>query len=168
MSLRSSRSSSRTAKSKKAKDIPPAQAFSERFSSIFFSLYNPQRSPDFTTPPIFPAPPGSKGEEKLPKFESPLCTFKVTTELEDSKEEGAKILQQFNQRSAVLVAEMQKPEYNIEVSMLPYDVERSGSDRITESLGKKRRGDADKRSVASSRLVSDASSVSQKPVNHPV
>jgi hypothetical protein len=83
----------------------------------------------------------------------------VKSELTATREEEAAIIEAFDERSAVLVSELKKTEYDIEVSMIPYDVERPGSDRITEARDKKRKGDSDKGSVAGSRRGSDAASI---------
>jgi hypothetical protein len=164
-SSRTSRPTSRASKAKPVKNLPPEQAFAERFSSIFFSLYNPQRAPDFTAAPVSAPREPSEVEGKLPAFDSPLCVFKVKSELAASKDDEAAIMESFDERSAVLVSDLKKTEYDIEFSMVPYDVERPGSDRITEAMDKKKKAGNDKRSVAGSQVGSDASSVSQRKLN---
>lgn len=118
--------------SKKQPELSADEAFSNRFGSILFSLYNPQISPDFD-----PLPKRKTTKKKydidddITPFESPLCSFKVKTDLKDDAKEEDSLVHQFVERSKVLVAELSKPEYNIEVSMVPYEVERVGGDRMS-------------------------------------
>jgi hypothetical protein len=148
--------------------MSPEQPFSDRFSSIFFSLYNPQRAPDFTIPTVSPPKEPSEVEGKLPAFDSPLCVFKVKSDLAAFRQGEAVIIEAFDERSAVLVSEMKKTEYDIEVSMIPYDVDRPGSDRITEALDKKKKSDSDRKSGAGSRAGSDIAGLSPKNLGHTI
>lgn len=114
----------------------PEAAFSNRFSSILFSLYNPQIDPNFD-----PFPPSNKKpfqQEELPPFESPLCSFKVKTEMEDDENKHQQLINEFSQRSAVLVTELSKSEYDIQVSMVPFDVERTAADRRNEQANRRK------------------------------
>ena len=111
--------------------ISADEAFSNRFGSILFSLYNPHVAPNFDPMPIAPERPKKKNDDdEIPPFESPLCSFKVKTDLEEADRLEAGVIQRFDERSRVLVAEIGKQEYDIEVSMVPFDVERTGGDRI--------------------------------------
>ena len=118
--------------SRKAKSVVSAdQAFSSRFGSILFSLYNPHVAPNFEPLPSGVEPPKKKDEDdEVPPFDSPLCAFKVRTDLDDDAKSEGEVIHRFDERSRVLVAEIGKQEYDIEVSMVPFDVERTGGDRI--------------------------------------
>jgi hypothetical protein len=59
----------------------------------------------------------------------------VKEDLQESESHETEIVNAFDQRSRTLLAELSKKEYDIEVSMVPYDVERSGSDRMSRRSG---------------------------------
>jgi hypothetical protein len=140
--VRSSLSSTKTGRSqssrarKRVSEDPPDLAFSKRFSTILFSLYNPHISPEFDRLPSQPeSSTKSKGLDKAPSFDSPLCTFRVKSDLQESEARQDEIIQAFDQRSKALLSELKKKEYDIEVSMVPYDFERSGGDRMSRKSG---------------------------------
>lgn len=109
------------------------EVFSNRFGSILFSLYNPQIEPVFDPMPKKQQMKKKKYDidDEIAPFESPLCSFKVKTDMEDDNAEEESLVRQFNARSKVLVSELSKAEYDIEISMIPYDVERNGADRMS-------------------------------------
>jgi hypothetical protein len=55
----------------------------------------------------------------------------VRNDLKDSENTEEDHVKQFDKRSRELLAELSRKEYDIEVSMVPYDVERSGGDRMS-------------------------------------
>jgi hypothetical protein len=114
---------------------PPDVAFSKRFATTLNSLYNPHITPKFDPLPTAPEGPKPKGLDKAPAFDSPLCTFRVKTDLQESEARQAELEEAFDERSRALLAELSKKEYDIEVSMIPYDVERSAGDRMSRSSG---------------------------------
>jgi hypothetical protein len=113
----------------------PEDAFSKRFAAVLFSLYNPHIAPELNPLPSAPSAPKPKGIDKAPAFDSPLCTYRVRTDLQKSAEDQAAVVAAFDQRSRVLLAEIKKDEYDIEVSMVPYDVERTAGDRMSTRSG---------------------------------
>ena len=140
MFSRTSPSPSRKAKS--TVSVSPEYAFSNRFGSILFSLYNPHVAPIFDPLPDSSEPPRKRrDEDEIPPFNSPLCSFKMKTDLEESAETEAAVIKRFDERSRVLVAELGKQEYDIEVSMVPFDVERTGGDRIRRQTPPKKTSD---------------------------
>ena len=103
---------------------------------IFFSLYNPQDRKNliFNAVRYVDSPKDSNNDnqskEDYPQFNSPLCTFKIKTDIEDKKSTRDNLLNAFHSHSSQLVNELSSKEYDkIEVSMVPFDVERTGDDR---------------------------------------
>lgn len=138
----SSKFSTSTQKKKRSQLIPQQanQSYSQRFQSIFFSLYNPQDREKviFDTLPLVESPTDSKNQnqnqnqtkDEYPQFNSPLCAYKIRTEIEENKSTRDQLLQAFHNHSSQLVNELSLKEYDkIEVSMVPFEVERTGDDR---------------------------------------
>jgi hypothetical protein len=153
--------SSRRSKSQASPELPPDAAFTNRFSSILFSLYNPHIAVDLA--PIRSKKPDAHAPkakpEKLPPFDSPLCSFKVKSDLRQSQAEQDQVVSNFDRRSEILLAELGKKEYDIEVSMVPYDVERTGADRMSQKSAsdksKKKKADDASSRITSPRSVVD-------------
>lgn len=134
----SSRLSTATQKKKRSQlDKQPAKnSYSQRFQSIFFSLYNPQDREKviFDALPLVDSPTDANNDkqsnDEYPQFNSPLCAYKIKTEIEENKLTRDQLLQSFHAHSSQLVNELSLKEYDkIEVSMVPFDVERTGDDR---------------------------------------
>jgi hypothetical protein len=152
--------SSRRSKSQSAPDLPPDVLFTNRFTSILFSLYNPHIPLDLAPakPKKADADSPKAKPEKLPPFDSPLCSFKVKSDLRQSQAEQDQVVASFDRRSEVLLAELGKKEYDIQVSMVPYDVERTGGDRISQKSAsdkskKKKADDASSRATSPRSVV---------------
>ncbi|KAK8882988.1 hypothetical protein M9Y10_045635 [Tritrichomonas musculus] len=139
LSVASSGRLSASVQKKKRSQLPPQQAslsFSQRFQSIFFSLYNPQDREKLiydTLPPIdlsVDEKNQNQSNDEFPEFNSPLCAYKIKTDIEENKSTRDQLLQAFHVHSSQLVNELSLKEYDkIEVSMVPFDVERTGDDR---------------------------------------
>lgn len=110
----------------------PQEIFSSRFSSILFSLYNPQIVPNFDTSLKSGVKAKSDLDDKFPSFDSPLCQYKIEADLEEGNHRDI-FLGKFNERARVFAAEIRNEKYVDDFSMVPFDIERSPLDRGSAS-----------------------------------
>lgn len=103
--------------------INPQEMLNQRFESMLFSLYKPQIRPHLDDFVESGSNTSFKPLIEQPKFDSPVCTFRLNSSLDDSDDKNQDN-EKIKERTNILASEIQLDNYISDFSVVPFNYER--------------------------------------------